>query len=269
MDNRQKFNARRRALTQQLQIEQEEQRRTVSPTEKIEPIQAKKIRRGLLASTKIEEYDQKHKDSRGFVIGGGPSIKKIQERGFNFLKLEDEITVGVNKAYKLFVPTYLIFGDAYFFRKFGSEIQKVDCLKIAPVNVVGSKAIPQLLPLRRAISASEVLPKSFGGTISFINNSGVAALRVAYLLGLNPIYLVGFDIGPNVAGETHFHKDYAADKDRITKPQRYQQFLDVFRDTIKALKEQNVEVFSCSETSRLNEFLDYVPIESLFIKQQT
>lgn len=229
-----------------------------------------KIRRGVLSNLiKPEQYNQKHKGKRGFVIGGGSSIKSLQERGFDFTKLTSEISVGVNKSYELFVPTYLVFGDAYFWRKFSKEIEQVDCTKIAPMNILGgsgkAKQISNLLPIKRTANSQQNLPTSFGNPICFVNNSGVAALRIAYLLGLNPIYLVGMDIGPDpVTEETHFHNAYKSDSNRTTRPQRYVQFQNSFKETIKQCAKVGVKVYSCSPFSPLNSSAPYVDLTTLF-----
>lgn len=230
-----------------------------------------RIRRGALSrAVNPKQYNMKHKGKRGFVIGGGSSISTLQERGFDFTILTSEITVGVNKSYDLFVPTYLVFGDAFFWRKFSKEIEKVDCTKIAPMNILGgsgkARQIPNLLPIKRSSGDSNYeFPTSFAHPINFVNNSGVAALRIAYLLGLNPIYLIGMDIGPHpTTKETHFHDAYKADTNRITRPQRYVQFQQSFKETIKECKRRDVQVYSCSEFSPLNSSAPYVDLLTLF-----
>lgn len=227
------------------------------------------IRRGALAGAlNPNQFNDKHKGQRGFIIGGGTSITRLKDEGFDFSKLTSEITVGVNLSYRLFTPTYLVFGDGYFWKKFKDDLQKLKCIKIAPVNIIGgsgaARLVPELLAVRRTSNSRQDLPMSFSTPICFVNNSGVAALRISYLLGLNPIYLVGVDLGPNKSGETHFHNEYLADPPRITKPNRYLQFEQSYHETIRQLKKKNVQVYSCSDVSPLNQVIPYVELSSLF-----
>jgi hypothetical protein len=216
---------------------------------------------------KPETYDNIHKGSRGFILGGGPSIRKLKEDGFDFKCLEKEIVVGVNKAYKLLTPTYLVFGDAYFWKHFQYEVKNVDCVKFAPENILHGFRHEKIVPLRRSMATKDKVPSTLGGPISFVNNSGVGALRIAYALGCNPIYLIGIDIGADSNGETHFHDDYKKDKSRKTPAARYKQFYDEFASTIEMMKRERIEIFSCSEISPLNKVIRYVPIGTLDVRQ--
>ncbi|OYT15991.1 MAG: hypothetical protein B7C24_10110 [Bacteroidetes bacterium 4572_77] len=83
----------------------------------------------------LSNFDKKHLGQRGFVIGGGPSILDLQDRGFTFSELNTEITICANKAYKLVKPDYLIWTDGYFWKEFKDEITDVECIKFCPNNV--------------------------------------------------------------------------------------------------------------------------------------
>ena len=212
--------------------------------------------------TVLSGYNNKHKDKRGFLIGGGTSIKYLQESGFDFTQLQTEVTVGVNKAYNLFVPTYLVFGDDFFWKHFSQEIRALQCIKFAPSQILRGYSDPSILPLRTSTNYQEVLPRGLDASVSFINNSGVAALRVLYCLGCNPIYLIGIDLTEDSSGATHFHTDYTSFK-RYTTPSKYKTFHTEFARTLSALKTKNISVFSCSPISSLNTIIPYIPPESL------
>lgn len=232
----------------------------------------KKVRKPPPSSIKeivdLNRFNNKHKDSRGFIIGGGPSILDIQNSGFDFKILQNEITVGVNKAYILFTPTYLIWTDAYFFKTFKEEVFKLDCVKFCPANVAKKFSLKndKICIIRRDKDAKgNTYVSSMSDPIPMWNNSGVTGLRIAYILGLNPIYLVGFDIHhTDEKDRTHFHTEY--DNKRISKttPKRYELFYDSFSKTIKDLKAINIKIYSCSKTSRLNNVIEYVDIATLF-----
>jgi len=216
----------------------------------------------------LQWLNGKHRGQRGFVIGGGPSILDIQNRGFNFQALTREVTVGVNKAYNLFTPTYLVWTDSYFWRNFNREVSALKCLKFCPFNVAKKFAIDAndvLIVKRDPDKNRRAIIDSFVDPLPMWNNSGVTGIRVAYALGLSPIYLVGMDVlFKDHKDRTHFHTDYDASRIVKTKPHRYDLFLQAFHATIQAVQSNGVEVYSCSECSRLNDFIPFVDITTLF-----
>lgn len=209
-------------------------------------------------------YDKKHEGKRAFIIGGGPSVSTILDSGFDFKKeFKDEITFGINKAYHLLMPTYLVFGDAYFWNHFGTEIKKLSCMKIVPDNIIHNYRDDTMIILKRSQTPKDVLPVSLAAPVSFINNSGLAALRIAYAMGCNPVYLIGIDVKITEDGKTHYHDFYSGL--RVTPPSRYRQFYNEFDRTITALKGK-CEVFSCSDISALNNLIPYIPIQEVVKK---
>lgn len=214
-------------------------------------------------------FDKAHRNKRGFVLGGGPSILQLKEEGFDFSLLKDEITIGTNVAYNLFVPNYLIWMDKYFWDNFGRKTRTIDCVKFCPDHIMKSCKIEDedIYAIRRWSgqgSDNGALTESFSDPMSFWNNSGVAALRIAYMLGLRPIYLVGVDLTKTDGkGNTHFHKEYEKQRVGKTGILRYGQFYRAFERTIKALKKRSVRVYSCSPISELNNVLKVVDIKEL------
>ena len=208
-------------------------------------------------STLLRQYNNKHVGHRGILLGGGTSIKHLQNTGFDFHSLTKEIVVGVNKAYRLFTPTYLVFGDPYFWEHFHTEIRTLSCIKFAPAQTLKGYSDIHTLPVRAGTNYQEVLPNGLDAAVSFINNSGVAALRILYCLGCNPIYLFGIDLTEDTAGETHFHNDYK-NLGRQTTQAKYKTFHTEFARTLSALKTRDISVFSCSSFSSLNVVIPYV-----------
>ena len=84
-----------------------------------------------------------------------------------------------------------------------------------------------------------------------IDNSGYAAINLAYHLGANRIVLLGFDMH-NDGKDTHFHNGYPtrAAGDHIYK----NKFLPGFKELEKGLRVEGVTVFNASPHSQLNEF---------------
>jgi len=216
----------------------------------------------------LTNFDNKHLNQRGFVIGGGPSILDLQNRGFSFASLKNEIKVGVNKAYLLTPLNYLVWTDGYFWKEFHEEIEKLKCVKFCPNNVAKKFGVVHqkdvLILTRHRDSKQEPLSESFKDPLPMWNNSGVTGLRIAYLLGLNPIYLLGIDIKRiDDQNRTHFHTDYDNNRIEKTKDIRYEKFYTAFTETIKAIANKGVTVYSCSKTSRLNDTIKYVDVLTL------
>jgi hypothetical protein len=217
------------------------------------------------------EYDRRFLNKRGFILGGGPSILENIKEGFNFKLLKDEITLGVNKAYKLIIPRYLVFGDLYFWDTYKEEVRNIKCTKISPdYNSRRAGSVDQDIFLTKGNMKNDLgslLTETFSKEISAWNNSGVWALRLAYIFGLNPIYLIGIDVVKwDDKGNTHFHKDYNPDRVKAVSDKRYKSFFLAWSRTISLLKKKNIQMFSCSKISKLNDIIPYINIKDIELK---
>jgi hypothetical protein len=85
-------------------------------------------------------------------------------------------------------------------------------------------------------------------------NSAYLALNLAYVMGGNPIYLLGIDMGYQ-DGETHFHNGYPKD-DKIGE-ERFNHMIKAFNYGSEILKEKKVKVYNCSNISKLTCFEHY------------
>jgi hypothetical protein len=209
-------------------------------------------------------FDGIHRGQRGFVIGGGPSILDLMDNGFSFEKLSDDITVGANKIYIYLIPTYLLWTDPYFWNTFHHELDELDCIKFCPDFVVlktKKKEIDAYIFRGDDIKGDKTYALSMTDIIPAWRNTGVTALRIAVILGLNPIYLLGMDCRKeDDKGRTHCHNEY--DKDRIskTKPETFDFFAEDFIETVADLTKIDIKVYSCSPTSQLNDSIEYKDI---------
>jgi len=214
----------------------------------------------------ISNFDNKHQGQRGFVIGGGPSIRFTAEDGFDFDVLKSEITVGANKAYKLFTPTYLVWGDKNFYRRYKQDIQKLECTMFlsnhdTPGEEDAPKDDPRFIRLQRVLDGHgrHHVPTTFAGPVSFWQNSGLIALRIAYLLGLNPIYLLGMDL-KKFENAAWFHDGYD-----FSKGPGENWFNLVHTNFVRFFEQvEGVDIYSCSSISSLNKVIPYVDIKTLF-----
>jgi len=214
----------------------------------------------------LKAFDNKHAGNRGFVIGGGPSLHKLKEDGFDFLSLQVSYTVGANKCYRLLVPNYLVFCDWRFCVLYGKELEEVNCIKFTKESYIDRirLTIPDLygIPADGNRMGQGFISHSFTDKMTF-PNAGGSALIVAYMLGLNPIYLLGIDV-KSYEDKTHFHDEYdAKDIEWRISTGLYMRMMLVFEPILKQLKKRNIEVYSCSPISELNNIIPYVDINSL------
>lgn len=220
-----------------------------------------------------EDFDNTYnRKTRGFIIGGGPSILDLMESGFDFKALEGEVTIGINKAYDLLTPTYLVFGDTWFWNHFKEELIELKCTKFCPHNVAKKGVIqkaehPDVHVVRCDYAQGchfRDCPDSFKTQVPFWNNSGVFALRIAHILGLHPIYLVGIDIElTDEKDRTHFHTAYKEQRLNSTTVCRYDQFYQAFESTIRKLRKKLIRIYSCSPTSKLNTLIPFKDIKEV------
>ena len=197
-----------------------------------------------------------HEGQRCFIVGGGASILTIQQRGFDFQRLENEITIGANKAYKLFTPTYLIFRDRSYWLYYKEEVRKTSCVKFCPKEIIEMYKIDD--PTVVGLARTEVIHHrdvASGKVEDLFPNAGASALLLAHMMKCNPIYFLGIDLQLD-HGRSHFHNDYNS----IGKS--FRSNIKVFEYLVPKLAEQGVSVFSCSEISILNK--DVTPYIDIF-----
>ena len=175
---------------------------------------------------------------RCFLLGGGQSLA-----GFDFHRLDSEITIGANVIYKFYVPTILVWEDVNLYLHRKEEIDKLTCIKytrecwIQPSykNVSGYKKAWQFF-------GSEGLTKGlFGGKRSYM--TGVVMISLAVSLGYSPIYLLGYD-GGMVGGRLHFHNEYDKEK-------REAAFLNA---NVSYDEFTGCEIYNCSLESKITQF---------------
>lgn len=197
--------------------------------------------------------DGKYLNRRCFIIGGGESIKNLEEKGLNVKNLiANEITVGMNRSYLLGKSTYHVAMDIDYFNK-DKEILKKQNLFVSD-SIWNNAHDPSLRPVKRLTNrTSKIISKSFNDGLYYGRSTGYLAMNLANILGCNPIYLLGIDlIG------LHFHKGYGPDKD-LRLPKEHKVIENEFRAGIKYLLDLGVKVISLSEISRLNDIIPYNP----------
>lgn len=195
---------------------------------------------------------------RGFIVGGGLSINRYIKNGFNFDCLDKEFVVGCNKAYKICNCDYLVFTDNYFLKNFKNEFILKSAEIFCPEDL---EKVDKKFHLFQYQESDFILPTSFN-KIPKKSNTGSVALCIAYLLNLNPIYLVGIDLIQEDFDnkKIHFHEDYSHYRTKRTNPKKCKYFKQDFVDIIRELKKNEFDIYTCCYNSGLKDHIDYVSL---------
>lgn len=261
------------------------ERRSVR-TRKVKPTSGRE--RPSISNTNFELVTsfppQDIKSNRLFIIAGGPSVKTLD---LNLLK--DEDVMCVNAAIKLIPnPKYFVTLDYSFLTKGVIDIDEINkkvtdksffILKTNNPNLIVKNGIVEdkrhnfqythLKKFSHVISSTtdksgmEGFSKS---SRSFVNgdNSGFSAIQLAILLGYQEIYLIGFDLGFDPNGETHFHSWYGPNTNIKAKISGYK---DIFLSAMKSFTTNghwtNKPTISTLTESPLNQYIRKNDISSI------
>lgn len=202
--------------------------------------------------------DNSWKGQRCFIIGGGPSL-----RGFDFERLKGERVIAINAAFKfaMFADILFFMDKANFYKPLIDGRMNDGGIKKAWNEFKGHKVFLDLLQKRQIpdcyqLYANSALEEGLTHTMKkgliHGNNSGHGALNLAYCLGANPIYLLGYDfyfVGPKKQ-RGHFHKIY---KHELSESS-FKNFIKFFLKSSKILRRLGVKVYNCNPKSHLRYF---------------
>jgi hypothetical protein len=193
---------------------------------------------------------------RCFIIGGGDSL-----RNFSYSCLDNELTIGINRAFEVCDSTINYSMDAFFHNWMQSEastdkgakrLQKwkeFRGFKVFLENPGTNFGMDNFIVKRRAERSISLSLKRgiYGG-----NNSGFGALMLAIALGSKEIYLLGFDM--KTQGErTHWHEGYPGqNKERMARV--LPNFAKLFEEFAPHLSGQGIKIFNLNPDSALECF---------------
>ncbi len=142
---------------------------------------------------------QDEDDKTIYIIGGGPSLKN-----FDWELLVDKNVLSINRAFQK-VPWAMatFWTDSRFYKWYAKELKRFKGVKIA-------------CRWSQLYTDDVIFARSTGGNgiddypyhIRAGNNSGYAALNVAFHLGAKKIYLLGYDMSSSDKQGTHWHSGY-------------------------------------------------------------
>jgi hypothetical protein len=189
----------------------------------------------------LKSLNNKHKNKPIYIVGGGPSLK-----GFDFSQLNDKVTIGCNKAILYFDPTYLAYMDDQFYEWHEKDVRNFKGMKFTHSWNNPKDDVIRLINLGPLGISEDITEGVFHG-----GNAGYFALNLAYIMGGNPIYLLGIDMRYN-GGKTHFHEGYPNEDTFGEK--RFGHMIRSFNYGAEILKEKKITVLNCSSISKLTCF---------------
>lgn len=151
----------------------------------------------------IEFVKSEWKGGDAYLIGGGSSL-----RTFNFDFLKGRFTLGANEAFRKGpeICQRVLFADWKWYRarKFDLEAYaKAGGIAYSVCPDTERFHMPWLRQLRRGITPLLSFRKD---TLGWNQNTGAACINLAFHLGANRIFLLGFDMTANPDGQTHWHR---------------------------------------------------------------
>lgn len=174
--------------------------------------------------------DDQWKGEPAFIVGGGTSLKSLD---WSLLRGRGNV-IAINRAF-LDVPDAAVwfsedlrvvelYHKNEWFRNFAG-VKVFHSL----ATVLGQRALA-LAPDLEIVQArpGKYWPRSLSEGISSSSNSGVGAISLAWLLGADPIYLLGFDCYGQGGQEANYHKDYERAGIDRTGDHQYESFRSDF-----------------------------------------
>lgn len=213
--------------------------------------------------SELTSYHDRHRDNVAVIIGNGPSLLKTDPR-----RLHGLTTFGGNGICLLenFSPTYYVAVDRNA-RIWGDCIEKLQSTKI--VSSLLRDIIPDgiYFPVRFRQSGPLRVGDIFADGLESNFTIGTIMLQLAYYMGCNPVYMIGFDHnyanrtpanGPGIEPDVnHFNPNYHPlsvlrthlDKERLMRDKTLG-----FQRVLELYQEAGRQVFDATADGALNVF---------------
>ena len=153
------------------------------------------------------------RDRPCYIVGGGPSLKSFD---WSCLKTRARVIV-INRAF-LDVPTADIWfsEDARVITElWGAKLREFKGTKVWHAIEKGAvedvKAVDPSIRIIEQKRTDKHWSRRFSDGLSYSSNSGVGAINIAWLLGADPIHLLGFDCRTEGLRMQNYHNDYKHD----------------------------------------------------------
>jgi len=168
------------------------------------------------------------------------------------------IIIGTKQSHRKIKSQYWICLDDVYYDFDREQISKIDAIKFviaSDSSILDANHDDQTLLLKD--QANNKHPDAFIDTC-LKSDSGVASLRFAHLLGLNPIYVIG--LGDQMHnGRFYFHNDSVipVDKQKTTYAKKSPNVVAYINELIA----MGTKIFSCSPISSLNKIVPFVELK--------
>lgn len=184
-----------------------------------------------------------------YIAGGGPSLKD-----FDWNLLDGKTVIAVNRAYEVLPNAqYIYFSDLRFW-----QWHRRALVNHSGEKITGNYRVTDNAVKKYNFTGSQGLEKKAPG-LKTGNNSGYAAINLAYHLGAKVIILLGFDMCRSTHGEYHWHGGYPV-KNRDAS---FSKMLRYFETIAQPLQDEGIEVLNACPTSNIKCFAK-VAIEDVF-----
>jgi len=191
------------------------------------------------------------------IIGGGSSLQ-----GFDFTQLKDQNVIGCNSAFKLGAELIdiCLFGDTSWWELNKWDLEKFSGRVVTCNPALYTARLSWLLQLRRVRDGLHS-----GDTLGWNFSTGAAAINLAVSLGAERIYLLGFDMGLNSGGKSHWHSYYQ----KKINVEAFHRHLRGFSTLANSLRNRpEVSVFNVTDGSSKLTVFPCIPLSELLHRFQ-
>lgn len=192
-------------------------------------------------STEFWDPTDHWKGQEAILIGGGPSLRR-----FPFDRLRGKNVIGINDAFRLGpeIVKFNFFGDVGWWTQHRDEIAESSVWFVTNSPTMVEFKIPRLLKMDRLMNGI-----GQGPVLGWNHHSGAAAINLAYTMGADPIFLLGYDLS-NQGPSSHWH-DY---NPRTIVEESFRRFKEGSTTVANELKDK-VKIFNVTDgSSRLDLF---------------
>lgn len=163
-------------------------------------------RTGIVRKHRSQRYEVKQWTDRlpdvpAFILGNGPSLSD-----FDITPLQDYFTIGINRAFKPYIPfdpTILMWQDISLWNTEYHKLHNTQSIKLSR-DIADPRRIYYNFHLKGG-------PFKFDKTKTHVlfgrGNSGCLGVQLAVAIGCNPIILLGMDCKKGDDGRTDFYGD--------------------------------------------------------------
>jgi hypothetical protein len=222
--------------------------------------------------TRLLLYKNKHLNGRCFIIGNGPSLKRM-----DLCLLKDEITFGMNRIYLLFdqlgfQTTYFVCINELVLDQFAHDIVKLTMPKFLNwrrrhlfANNEDTLFVRTKYSLLDTFEKEPTMNLSSGGTVTY------AAMQLCHYMGFREVILIGVDhnfvdkgipnkteVRTSETDENHFHPNYFHKGIKWQLPDLWRSE-EAYRMAKKVFESDGRKIYDATEGGKLTVFpkVDY------------